>query len=108
MTDNERQEMREWTARLMGVNLNDLTNLPDGLDYRIFVDWNPDEDLDKAFIVEKKLRDMRWFYKLYYNRLKNTHVASFWSGFGFGKTDDYSDKNPATALMKAAMATGVG
>jgi hypothetical protein len=109
MEENERKELREWAAGVMGWERH-----PNSLGWFKYVNdsgalfvwykkyWKPDIDLNQTFMVVQRMDELGWW--LFWNNEENT--AHFFSkkgvGEGVGKGDDH-----ALAILLAAKATGV-
>lgn len=108
MTDQERQELLEWSARVMGLKRVyadgiPMWQLPNGR--WDVIKWYPDKDINQAIMVVQEMRklELMQFY-LHQNALGE------WSA----EFDNYDIKpsiriadHPALAIILAAKATGI-
>lgn len=127
MTDREEQELREWAAEVMGQTLYAYSQF--GKKYVCeggklsgpftFNDWMPDKNLNQAFqfmsfLEEKYKENLSWIIDADNDNVLDGHlrirveVAVIIDGEVTGG-EEYvaTTKEIATALMRAAKATGI-
>ena len=126
MTQNEIQELRDWSARKMGWNVHGDhycvpdsrccdPHIPDSICYVMATKettsfgsaWHPDTDLNQCFLLVEKMREEGFYLRLDDNT-DNHYIADFYDDNGLfyrdSKGSGFSD-NPALAIIMAAKAT---
>jgi len=113
------EEMREWTAKLMGMTDCFCCNIsncqwwvkffkneafPDGAYEHIIIkeDWHPDIDMNQTEMVWERMRELGWYLNLI-ELVNGGFFCSFMQVTGHQKPI-IEEISPAHAIIKAAMA----
>jgi hypothetical protein len=101
------EELRRWSAELMGYPEGDTLSLGGIMLKQRYDDWTPDLDLNQAFMVVEKMRELGWAVNL---TNENSAENLFWTAeFLNGLSAFHSNADsPALAILMAARAAVKG